>query len=642
MSTAETSVIATALGRPVPYLPHAVSVSMPTWNDNRDFIVGDARVVDALATGYPRFMIHPSVQLLARICEDMFGNPGERCMLLSSAKLADAMRSFLLTHSPSPIVVRIAQHVLPPSAPDTHNTPETRHHDQSSGNHESRPQQPLELHIVFFPAESFKLAKLCWKYTGHGISSRRADKCLELLGTQSLDPARGLPTSTTNSRPQTPNNSSPGGSVESLPDIQSENQTMMLVQCHEEPLPYDEARLVLQRRIARALEGDFSSASGAPPSVLESNGSGTRILSDDDVYLYLTGMNAIWHAHQLILQTTEKMGKVAGKSICFGFPFTDTLKLLQKWGPGCHFFGFGADDDLSDVRRVAQEAASSGTPIVALFCEVPTNPLLRTPNMVELRKIADEFDFLIVADDTIGNFVNVDVMKYSDIVVTSLTKVFSGRCNVMGGSLVLNPQRSHYNLLRDHLKTTYKELCWHEDVVCLEVNSRHFARRIDVINRNAEAVADWLWNQSEACDVARGQSQSSNAKKRVVSKVFFPKWETRENYDACRRRPTNGEVAPLYPSGFGSFFTILFSDEAAARAFYDNLGCEKGPTWGTNFTIACPYTVLAHYFELDWAAGWGVPINVVRVSVGMEDQETILGWMKYALAAAQNATEPSS
>lgn len=82
---------------------------------------------------------------------------------------------------------------------------------------------------------------------------------------------------------------------------------------------------------------------------------------------------------------------------------------------------------------MAQEAAASGTPILALFCEVSTNPLLRTPNLVELRKIADEFNFPIVVDDSIGNFVNVDVMEYTDIVVTSLTKIFSGRTNVMGG-----------------------------------------------------------------------------------------------------------------------------------------------------------------------------------------------------------------
>ncbi|KAG9023134.1 hypothetical protein FS837_005951 [Tulasnella sp. UAMH 9824] len=258
--------------------------------------------------------------------------------------------------------------------------------------------------------------------------------------------------------------------------------------------------------------------------------------------------------------------------------------------------------------------------------------------MIELRKIADEFDFLIVADETIGNFVNIDVMEYSDIVLTSLTKVFSGRCDVMGGSVVLNPQRRHYAVLRDHLKATYEDIYWHEDLVCMELNSRPFAHRIDVINRNAEIVADWFWCRSEAYDAAQGEGQSSNNNKRVIKKVFFPKWETRENYDAYRRRPAADGTAPLYPSGFGSFLTLWFNSEAASRAFYDNLGCEKGPTWGTNFTLACAYVFLTHYVELEWAAEWGVPTNVVRVSVGMEDPDTILGWMKHALEAAERAS----
>jgi cystathionine gamma-synthase len=36
-------------------------------------------------------------------------------------------------------------------------------------------------------------------------------------------------------------------------------------------------------------------------------------------------------------------------------------------------------------------------------------------------------------DETIGTFVGVDVLPYVDIVVTSLTKLFSGGSNVMGG-----------------------------------------------------------------------------------------------------------------------------------------------------------------------------------------------------------------
>lgn len=59
-----TVTITSNLGQPVPYLPHAISVSIPTWEDNRGFAEGEARVVDALTTGYPRFMLHESVKLV--------------------------------------------------------------------------------------------------------------------------------------------------------------------------------------------------------------------------------------------------------------------------------------------------------------------------------------------------------------------------------------------------------------------------------------------------------------------------------------------------------------------------------------------------------------------------------------------------
>lgn len=47
--------------------------------------------------------------------------------------------------------------------------------------------------------------------------------------------------------------------------------------------------------------------------------------------------------------------------------------------------------------------------------------------------MADEYDFAVVVDETIGNFINVNVLQYADVVVSSLTKVFSGDSNVMGG-----------------------------------------------------------------------------------------------------------------------------------------------------------------------------------------------------------------
>jgi cystathionine gamma-synthase len=113
----------------------------------------------------------------------------------------------------------------------------------------------------------------------------------------------------------------------------------------------------------------------------------------------------------------------------FRFPYTDTLKILQKFGPGCIFYGLGEEKDIDDLEARLE----GGERYLALFCECPSNPLLKTPNLRRLRALADTYDFLIVIDETIGNFSNIAVLEVSDIVVSSLTKVFSGDSNVMGG-----------------------------------------------------------------------------------------------------------------------------------------------------------------------------------------------------------------
>ena len=121
------------------------------------------------------------------------------------------------------------------------------------------------------------------------------------------------------------------------------------------------------------------------------------------------------------------------------FPYTDTLKILQKWGPGCHFLGLGIDSDIDRLEILLEEEFNRNPavpPILALFTEFPSNPLLRSANLPRLRALADKYDFLIVIDETIGNFVNVEVLPYADIVVSSLTKVFSGASNVMGGRYI--------------------------------------------------------------------------------------------------------------------------------------------------------------------------------------------------------------
>lgn len=160
----------------------------------------------------------------------------------------------------------------------------------------------------------------------------------------------------------------------------------------------------------------------------------------------------------------------------------------------------------------------------------------------------------------------------------------------------------------------------------MEHNSRDFASRVDVINANARAICHYLRSR---CLSFRdpGVAPSSTAAF-AIKTVFYPEWVTRDNYDVCRR--------PGKDDNFGPLFSLTFVSLAASAAFYDTLSCAKGPSLGTDFTLACPYTLLAHYSELEWATQYDVEESLVRVSIGMESIEVLMGWFEKAVEAAES------
>ena len=77
--------------------------------------------------------------------------------------------------------------------------------------------------------------------------------------------------------------------------------------------------------------------------------------------------------------------------------------------------------------------------------------------------------------------------------------------------------------------------------------------------------------------------------------------------------------------------SFLFHKPDDAVSFFNRVDLYKGPSLGTNFTLACPYAILAHYHELDEIAQWGVDKNLIRVSIGLEDADELLEVFRKAL-----------
>jgi cystathionine gamma-synthase len=200
-------------------------------------------------------------------------------------------------------------------------------------------------------------------------------------------------------------------------------------------------------------------------------------------------------------------------------------------------------------------------------------------------------------------------------------------------SLVLNPAGPHYKELKAYMVDSYEDVYFDEDAIYMERNSRDFRRRTPVIDQNTEAICDLLFSRSKV----------AGAPSPAVKEVFYPKWMLRDNYEHCRIKGTRSDASSHDTSGreggFGGLFSLTFTTAAASRAFFDTLSCHKGPSLGTNFTLACPYTVLAHFTEMKWAAEYGVEESLIRVSVGMEEQGALLRCFGEALKAAEGTLE---
>lgn len=67
-----------------------------------------------------------------------------------------------------------------------------------------------------------------------------------------------------------------------------------------------------------------------------------------------------------------------------------------------------------------------------------------------------------------------------------------------------------------------------------------------------------------------------------VRQVFYPRLTQRAVYDAYKRPE----------GGYGGLFSVSLAEGLSPTAFYDALDVYKGPSLGTNYTLACPYTLL--------------------------------------------------
>lgn len=316
----------------------------------------------------------------------------------------------------------------------------------------------------------------------------------------------------------------------------------------------------------------------------------------EDVFVFPSGMAAVVSIQRALTGLRE--GK---KTLQLEFPYVDSLKIQELFGHGAVYLNEAAGESFDEALQRIRQGEFSG-----VYTEAPSNPLLRT---VDLQRVADacrENQTPFIIDDSVAGPLNVDALKFADIVTSSLTKWVSGGGDVMAGMATLRAESPNASFFREILTTdsTENSPLYISDAEMLLSNLKDYPARNKLVNANGEQLAAFLTSHP------------------AVEQVWHPSLTHTENYQSVMRKD----------GGFGGLLSFVLKNQKKTAKVYDSLRLSKGPSFGTAFTLVCPYTMLAHYHELDWTEDCGVSRNLLRVSTGQESFDTIKAAFEEALA----------
>ncbi|OCL86776.1 Cystathionine gamma-lyase [Aliarcobacter thereius] len=308
-----------------------------------------------------------------------------------------------------------------------------------------------------------------------------------------------------------------------------------------------------------------------------------------NIKLCTSGMNAI-HS---VLKGLKNIQARNGKSILiqFGWLYLDTTNIVNRYFEESKVFF-----DINNLKEFEDFLETNKNRVLGIITEIPTNPLVKTANLKRIRELCDKYNIVLVIDSTFATPYNLDLKPYADIFVESLTKFACGNADVLMGAIILNS-----NFKISHIKN---ELFKHSD-----------NPYIKDIQRMAIEIVDYK---------KRVKKISENTKELIV---FLQKLPYVSRVYSCLDEDSFSNYKDLMIDENSICGIVSIVIEKDFEKIYNALNFAKGPSLGTEFTLLMPYTYLAHYDLIvnknNFLNIIELPINLIRISVGIEDIEEI-------------------
>ncbi|SFR10532.1 O-succinylhomoserine sulfhydrylase [Poseidonocella sedimentorum] len=314
----------------------------------------------------------------------------------------------------------------------------------------------------------------------------------------------------------------------------------------------------------------------------------------EDAFATASGMAAVNGALMSMLKAGDHI--VAGRAL-----FGSCLYIVEEILPR-----FGVEVTLVDATDLAAWQAAVRDTTRAVFFETVSNPGLEVADIKGISEIARAHGALVVVDNVFSTPVFSDaIAQGADAVVYSTTKHVDGQGRALGGVILGT---------REFIRGTVEPYMKHTGGAMSPFNAWIMLKGLETIDLRVRA---------QAAAAARIATALEGHDK--LARVIYPGLESHPHHALAMAQMGAGGTVLTFEVKGGEAAAFRFLDALRIVLISNNLGDAKS-------IVTHPATTTHQRLPGDQKALLGISPGLVRLSVGLEDEEDLLADLTGALA----------
>ena len=310
---------------------------------------------------------------------------------------------------------------------------------------------------------------------------------------------------------------------------------------------------------------------------------------------FASGLAAI----DAVLKLLKPGDEVISTNDLYGGTYRLFNGIFKNFGIKFHFVGL---DDAQAIESHINENTKM------IWAETPTNPMMNVVDIEAISKVSQKHDLLLCVDNTFATaYLQRPLDLGANLVMHSATKYLGGHSDVMMGSLVVNDEALAKKLY--FIQNASGAVAGPMDSFLVLRGIKTLHLRMQRHCENAKAVAEFLEQHPK------------------VEKVNWPGLPSHPNHDIAKKQMKDfGGMVSFTTKGNSYEEAIKFVENLKIFTLAESLG-------GVESLAGHPASMTHASIPKAERDKIGVVDSLIRLSVGIEDQEDLLHDLEQALAS---------